>query len=83
MAISVATIKATFMPTQSLCMKSDLNRQKFHELYTAGVTYDEIAEALGISKRTASNWAREMALTRRRGGPCRDRWVPNKKQKIG
>jgi hypothetical protein len=64
-------------------MKSDTIRSKFYELYTAGVTYEEILEELGISLRTASNRAREMGLPRRRGGPRRDRWVPDKKPKIG
>jgi transposase len=64
-------------------MKSDTIRSKFYELYTAGVTYEEIVEELGISMRTASNWAQEMGLPRRRGGPRRQRWVPGKAPKIG
>jgi hypothetical protein len=64
-------------------MKSDLIRQEFHELRNAGVTHTDIAKRLGISPRTASNWTREMALPRRKGGPRRVRWVPGVKPKIG
>ncbi len=60
-------------------MKSDTIRSKFYELYTSGVTYDEIVGELGVSKRTARNWAREMRLPRRRSGPHRKRWMPDKK----
>jgi hypothetical protein len=63
-------------------MKSDTIRCKFYEQYIAGVTYEEIVEELGISKRTAGNWAREMGLPRRRGGPHCQRWMPGKKAKI-
>jgi transposase len=64
-------------------MKSDTIRSKFYELYTAGVTYTEIVGELGVSKRTASNWAKEMGLPRRRGGPSRKKWMPDEKHKIG
>jgi hypothetical protein len=60
-------------------MKSDAIRQLFCERYSAGVPYRDICRELGISKRTAGNWAREMGLPQRRGGPCRDRWMPDKK----
>jgi uncharacterized protein YjcR len=63
-------------------MKSDLIRQKFHELHSAGLPYADITKELGISVRTASNWAREMGLPRRRGGPRRQRWVPGNKAEI-
>jgi len=63
-------------------MKSDLIRQKFHELHSAGLPYADIAKELGICKRTAGNWAREMGLLRRGGGPRRQRWVPGKKPEI-
>ena len=60
-------------------MKSDTIRSKFYELYTSGVSYNEIVEEIGVSKRTASNWAREMGLPRRKGGPRRQKWMPDKK----
>jgi hypothetical protein len=63
-------------------MKSDLIRQKFHELHSAGLTYADITKELAISPRTASNWAREMGLPRRRGGPRQKRWMPDKRLKI-
>ena len=63
-------------------MKSDLIRQKFHELHNAGLTHAEIAKELGISQRTASNWAKEMGLPRRRGGPRRKKWMPEERLKI-
>lgn len=63
-------------------MKSDTIRSKFYELYTAGVTYKRIVEELGISLRTAGNWAREMGLSPRKGGPRRQRWMPDKKPEI-
>jgi len=64
-------------------MKSDTIRSKFYELYTAGVTYNEIVGELRVSKRTARNWAREMGLPRRRSGPHRKRWMPDNQPKIG
>ena len=64
-------------------MKSDLVRQKFHELHSAGLPYADITKELGISLRTASNWAREMWLPERTGGPRRKRWMPGNKPKIG
>jgi transposase len=63
-------------------MKSDAIRQLFCERHLAGVPYSEISKELGISLRTASNWAREMGLPQRIGGPCRQRWVPDKKPEI-
>jgi hypothetical protein len=81
-AIPKATIGANFRDTETLVMKPDTIRSKFYEQYTAGVTYEEIVEELGISKRTASNWAREMGLPRRKGGPRRQRWMPGKRLKI-
>lgn len=64
-------------------MKSDAMRQLFCERHLAGIPYKEIAKELGISKRTAGNWAREMELPRRNGGPRRQRWMPGNKSKIG
>jgi hypothetical protein len=64
-------------------MKSDEIRQLFFERYTAGICYADLCRELGISKRTAGNWAREMELTTRKGGPRRERWVPGKRLKIG
>jgi transposase-like protein len=64
-------------------MKSDAIRQLFCERYLAGIPYSDICRELGISKRTAGNWAREMGLRRRRGGPHRHRWVPGKRRKSG
>jgi hypothetical protein len=55
----------------------------FCERHMAGVLYRDIAGELGISPRTASNWAREMGLPRRKGGPRRDRWTPSTKPRIG
>jgi hypothetical protein len=63
-------------------MKSDVVRQLFWERYSAGVPYRDICRELGISKRTAGNWAREMALPKRRGGPRLDKWMPEIKPKI-
>lgn len=64
-------------------MKSDMLRQTFWERYTAGVPYRNICRELEISSRTASNWAREMGLPRRKGGPSlHDRWMPLKEPKI-
>jgi hypothetical protein len=63
-------------------MKSDAIRQLFYERQLAGVPYRDICRELGISKRTAGNWAREMGLPRRRGGPSRQRWMPDKGLKI-
>lgn len=63
-------------------MKSDAIRQLFCERYLAGIQYSNICRELGISKRTAGNWAREMGLPRRIGGPRRKRWVPGKKPEI-
>jgi hypothetical protein len=64
-------------------MKSDAIRRLFCDRYLVGIPYMDICRELGISKRTAGNWAREMELTRRRGGPRRPRWVPGKKPEIG
>jgi transposase len=63
-------------------MKSDATRQLFCKRHLAGVLYTEIATELEISLRTASNWAREMGLPRRQGGPRRQKWMPEKKRKI-
>jgi len=63
-------------------MKSDAIRQMFCERYLAGVPYRDICRELEISLRTASNWAREMRLPRRTGGPRRQRWMPDKKPKM-
>jgi hypothetical protein len=54
----------------------------FCQRHVAGVPYGDICRELGISKRTAGYWAREMGLPRRNGGPRRDRWMPDKKLKI-
>lgn len=64
-------------------MKSDAIRQMFCKRHVAGVLYRDIAKELGISLRTAANWAQEMGLPRRSGGPRRQRWMPGKKPKIG
>ena len=69
--------------TRTISMKSDAIRQMFCERHLAGGSYSDIAKELGISLRTASNWAREMRLPRRTGGPRRDRWMPGTKPKIG
>jgi len=63
-------------------MKSDAIRQLFCERYLAGIPYRGICRELGISKRTAGNWAREMRLPRRKGGPHRQKWMPGNKSKI-
>jgi hypothetical protein len=63
-------------------MKSDAVRQIFSERHWAGVPYWDICRELEISLRTASNWAREMGLPRRKGGPRRKRWMPEKRLKI-
>jgi transposase len=63
-------------------MKSDAIRQVFCERHLAGVLYRDITKELGISLRTASNWAQEMGLLRRTGGPRRQRWTPNKKPRV-
>ena len=63
-------------------MKSDAIRQMFCERHMDGVLYKDIAKELGISLRTASNWAEEMGLTRRTGGPRRQKWMPGKKPEI-
>ena len=63
-------------------MKSDAIRQMFCERHLAGVLYSDIAKELGISLRTASNWAQEMGLPRRTGGPSRQKWMPDKKLKV-
>jgi transposase len=68
---------------ETLSMKSDAIRQLFYERHLAGASYRDIAKELGISLRTASNWAQEMKLPRRRGGPRRQKWMPSKKPKIG
>jgi len=64
-------------------MKSDAIRRLFCERYAAGSPYRDICRELGISKRTAGNWAREMGLPPRKGGPRRQRWVPGNKSEIG
>jgi hypothetical protein len=64
-------------------MKSDSIRQLFCERYLTGIPYSDICRELRISRRTAGNWAREMELTPRKGGPRRERWVPGKRLKIG
>jgi len=66
--------------TEFIGMKSDAIRQLFCERHWAGVPYRDIAKELGISLRTASNWAWEMGLPRRRGGPTRQRWMPGQKK---
>jgi hypothetical protein len=76
------TIASNFATSCFLGMKSDLIRQKFHELHSAGLPYSEITKQLGISPRTASNWVQEMGLPRRKGGPRRKRWIPGTKPKI-
>lgn len=63
-------------------MKSDVIRRLFCERHLAGVPYKDICRELGISLRTASNWAAEMGLPRRRGGPRGHRWMPDEKPKI-
>ena len=63
-------------------MKANAIRQLFWERYSAEVPYRDICRELGICKRTAGNWARQMALPRRRGGPRGDRWMPEIKPKI-
>ncbi len=63
-------------------MKSDAIRQMFCERHLSGVLYRDICRELEISLRTASNWAQEMGLPRRRGGPFRQRWTPGKKPRI-
>ena len=63
-------------------MKSDFIRQRFHVLHKDGLIYTDIIKELEISLRTASNWAREMGLPRRTGGPCRQKWMPREKPKI-
>ncbi len=63
-------------------MKSDLIRQKFHELHSVGLPYADIAKELAVSLRTLGYWAAEMCLARRRSGPRRQRWMPNKKPEI-
>ncbi len=63
-------------------MKSDAIRQMFCERYLSGVLYRDICKELGISLRTASNWAQEMGLPRRKGGPRRERWMPGKNLEI-
>ena len=60
-------------------MKSDAIRQMFWQRYLSGVLYRDIAKELGISLRTAGYWAEEMELPRRKGGPCRQKWMPGKK----
>jgi hypothetical protein len=82
-ANSKATISAIFRDTETLVMKSDAIRQLFCERYLAGNPYMDICRELGISLRTAGNWAREMALPQRTGGPRRKRWMPGKAPKIG
>ena len=67
------------MTSKPLGMKSDAIRQMFCERHTAGVLYKDIAKELEISLRTASNWAQEMGLPRRTGGPRRQKWIPGKK----
>lgn len=64
-------------------MKPDAIRQLFYERHLAGFPYKDIAKELGISLRTLGYWAAEMGLPRRRGGPCRQRWVPGRKPEIG
>jgi hypothetical protein len=81
-AILKATIRADFSNTEILGMKSDATRQLFFERYTAGICYADLCRELRISRRTASNWVREMGLPQRRGGPRRQRWMPDKKPKI-
>ena len=60
-------------------MKSDAIRQMFCERHMVGVLYKDIAKELEISLRTASNWAEEMGLPRRTGGPRRQKWMSGKK----
>ena len=72
-------IASNFATTRLLGMKSDLIRQKFHELHSAGLPYADITKQLGISPRTVSNWVREMGLPRRTGGPRQKRWMPDKR----
>jgi len=79
-AILEATIAAK-LSTATLGMKSDAIRQLFCERYLAGVPYGEIAKELGVSLRTLGYWANEMGLTRRKGGPRLDRWMPDEKLK--
>jgi DNA-directed RNA polymerase specialized sigma24 family protein len=81
-AISKATIAANLPITRTINMKSDAIRQMFCERYLAGVLYRDICQQLGISLRTAANWAQEMELPRRKGGPRRHRWMPGKKARI-
>jgi transposase len=64
-------------------MKADAIRQLFCERFLAGVSYMNISKELGISLRTAGNWAREMGLPQRKGGSRRQRWMPGNKPKIG
>jgi hypothetical protein len=82
-AISNARIAASFPTTGTVSMNSDAIRRLFCERYLAETPYRDICRELGISKRTAGNWAREMGLPRRNGGPRRERWAPGNKRKIG
>jgi len=50
-------------------MKSKSVRASFAEAYARGLTFNEIAKAVGVSRRTATYWAREMGLPRRKHGP--------------
>jgi transposase len=50
-------------------MKSKSVRDIFAEAYARGLTFDEIAKTIGVSRRTALYWAREMCLPRRKHSP--------------
>jgi len=82
-AILGSVTSADFSNSKTIDMKSDVIRQLFWERYSAGVPYRDICRELGICKRTAGNWAREMGLTRRKGGARRERWMPSHKPKVG
>src|SRR5207248_1190195 len=74
--------RCNFATFGTVDMKSDAIRRLFCERHWAAVPYRDICRELEISPRTASNWAREMRLPRRRGGPRRQRWMPGKKPQI-
>jgi len=79
----IATIAANLPTTELIGMKSDAIRKIFCERHLAGALYRDIAKELGISLRTASNWAQEMGLIRRNGGHRDQKWMPGEKLKIG
>ncbi len=49
-------------------MYSKLHLQKFAEAYAMGLTYDQIAQSMGVNRTTLVRWRQELGLPQRKPG---------------